>query len=65
MVDQANDIVGRMEQILQRMIELETYNELVDLVRKLIEDQEALTEETDRERKRRLLGPLLKPKSSQ
>ena len=58
----ANAIVSRLESVLQEMVELETYNELIDLVRKLISDQEELSKETDKERKRRLLGPLLKRK---
>ena len=61
-VIQANAIVSRLESVLQEMVELETYNELIDLVRKLISDQEELSKETDKERKRRLLGPLLKRK---
>ena len=61
-VSRANSIVSRLESVLQEMVELETYNELVDLVRKLITDQQELAEETDKERKRRLLGPLLKRK---
>ena len=61
-VAQANMIVSRLESVLQEMVELETYNELIDLVRKLISDQEELSKETDKERKRRLLGPLLKRK---
>ena len=61
-VSQANAIVSKLESVLQEMVELETYNELVDLVRKLISDQEELSKETDKERKRRLLGPLLKRK---
>ncbi|MBB77340.1 MAG: hypothetical protein CMJ75_22775 [Planctomycetaceae bacterium] len=61
-VVQANAIVSRLESVLQEMVELETYNELIDLVRKLINDQAELSKETDKERKRRLLGPLLKRK---
>ena len=61
-VAQANMIVSRLESVLQEMVELETYNELIDLVRKLISDQDDLSKETDKERKRRLLGPLLKRK---
>ena len=61
-VSRANSIVSRLESVLQEMVELATYNELVDLVRKLITDQQELAEETDKERKRRLLGPLLKRK---
>lgn len=61
-VAQANMIVSRLESVLQEMVELETYNELIDLVRKLISDQDDLSKETNKERKRRLLGPLLKRK---
>jgi hypothetical protein len=35
------------------MIELETFNEVVDSLRKLIEQQEAIQQETERQRKQR------------
>jgi hypothetical protein len=40
-----------MERVLQKMEELESYNELVDLVRSIIKDQEQLLEKTKQERK--------------
>jgi len=52
---QAEDTLLEMERILQQMLDLETYNELVELLRTLIEEEEKLTEETKRQRKKQLL----------
>jgi hypothetical protein len=54
-VEQANIVVAELERILQDMLDIETYNELVDIVRSIIKDQEKLAEET---RKARLKGLL-------
>ena len=37
------------------MLDLESYNEILDIVRELIEDQEKLLDETKEERKKRVL----------
>lgn len=58
-VDQANEIIFALEQVLQNMLELETYNELLQLVRSILEDQEAIQEKTQKERKERDRGALL------
>ena len=47
-----------MQLVLDRMLELETYNELIDLVRALISEQEALNEKTKKEQKKRALDLL-------
>jgi hypothetical protein len=47
-----------MKRVLDRMLELESYNELVDLLRGIVTEQEALREETlrlQREKLRELL----------
>lgn len=43
----------QMRAVLDKMIELETFNEVVDSLRKLIEQQEAIRRETDQQRKQR------------
>jgi hypothetical protein len=45
-VDEANTLLLELDAVLQRMLDLETYNELVELVRSLIEEQEQVTSET-------------------
>ena len=47
-----------MESVLAMMLEVEDYNELVDMVRSLIRDQEAIIDQTKQQRKKQLLGPL-------
>ena len=46
--------VEAMRAVLDRMLELESYNELVELLRTLIDDQKQLNEQTEAERKARL-----------
>jgi len=58
-VEQANEIIFELEQVLQNMLELETYNELLQLVRSIMEDQEAIREKTQKEQKERDRGALL------
>lgn len=57
-VDQANRILEAMEEILKQMRDLETFNELLDIVRQLIDDQQRLIERTEAERKQGLLRDL-------
>ena len=55
----ANELIFALEQVLQSMLELETYNELLDLVRSIIKEQKSIQGKTAEERKRRaraLLG---------
>jgi hypothetical protein len=51
-----------MQEVLEKMLQLETYNELVDLVRSLIRDQEQLSELTRQLRRRSTLEDLKAPK---
>jgi hypothetical protein len=56
---EAADLVDAMQAILNRMLELESYNELVEQLRGIVADHEALREETlriQREKLRELLG---------
>ena len=55
---QAVDILQQMDEVLQKMLELETYNELIDLVRSLIQEQAEIQEKTRKERKKQLLDLL-------
>ena len=52
---QATAILLNMDSVLQNMLELEGYNELLDLVRSLIADQERLIDRTKKEQKRQVL----------
>lgn len=44
-----------LDAVLQKMLELEDFNEILDIVRGLIDDQEALLKETEAERKKRVM----------
>ena len=57
-LDQADVIILELESVLEKMLELETYNELVDLIRSMIKDQEELTERTKDQRKKSALDLL-------
>ncbi len=57
-VAQANKILTDLDRVLQRLLKFETYKELLDIVRSLIDDQEKLIEESkveQRQAARRLL----------
>jgi hypothetical protein len=55
---QANDLLAELEKILQHMLDLETFNELLDIVRQLLKDQDKLIEGTSNERQKGLLEDL-------
>jgi hypothetical protein len=57
-VSQANDILAELDAILQQMLDLETFNELLDIVRQLLKDQEGLIDDTQSEREKGLLRDL-------
>ncbi len=60
-VTQANDVLAEMEKILQQMLDLETFNELLDIVRQLMDDQGRLigdTQKTHNELQKNLLRDL-------
>ena len=51
-------VLTQLEEVLARMQDLETYNELLEIVRDLLKDQEKLIERTQQERKRQTLEEL-------
>ena len=51
----AEDVLLQLTAVLDKMLDLESYNEILDMVRELIGDQEDLLEETKAERKKRVL----------
>ncbi len=57
-LEQTNVTIAKLEAVLQQMLDLETYNELLDIVRDLIKDQETLTDKTKQERKRQAIEDL-------
>ena len=57
-IDQANIVLAQLEAVLAKMQDLETYNELLEIVRDLLKDQEKLIERTQQERKRQTLEDL-------
>lgn len=59
-IDQANQTLVKLEEVLAKMQDLETYNELLEIVRDLLKDQEKLIERTQQERKRQTLEELKK-----
>lgn len=52
---QVEQILLELEKVLEKMLQLESYNELVAIVRSMIEDQKKIIESTRKERKRRAL----------
>ncbi|WP_417735068.1 polyketide synthase [Rosistilla oblonga] len=59
-VDAAEEVLLRLTAILDSMLDLESYNEILDIVRDLIDRQNRLIDETKDEQKRRVLD-LFKP----
>ena len=57
---QATDTIAELDAVLQKMLDLETFNELLDIVRDLLGDQEKLIDRTKAERKRQALEELNK-----
>jgi hypothetical protein len=57
-VDQVHGILRELSAVLDRMLDLESFNELLDIVRGLIEDQERLADETKKEQKKAILDLL-------
>ena len=54
-VETAEDVLLRLTAVLDKMLDLESYNEILDMVRELIDDQNKLLEDTKTERKKRVL----------
>jgi hypothetical protein len=57
-LDQSTQTIAELDAVLQKMLDLETYNELLDIVSDLIGDQEKLLDRTKQERKRQALEDL-------
>ena len=53
-IQTADQVLLELSAVLEKMLDLESYNELLDLVRGLIQDQEKLKEDTQAERKKRV-----------
>ena len=54
-VSECEDLILELTAILDKMLDLESYNEILDLVRGLIDDQTELMEDTKSERKKKVL----------
>lgn len=59
-IDQANEILLELDKVLQKLIKFETYNELIDIVRSLIAEQERLIDATKTQQKNEAKRDLLK-----
>lgn len=55
-IAQADDVLLKLDGVLQKMLDLETFNELIELVRALIDEQDELTDETKTVRKNQVFG---------
>ena len=55
-IAQADEILVAMRQVLDKMLELETYNEVVALLRGIITDQEEINRRTKERQKEKLKG---------
>ncbi len=53
-VAQAELVSEEMKQVLDRMLELESYNELVELLREIVDEQKQLEEQTKKQRREKL-----------
>jgi len=51
-------VLEAMKQVLDRMLELESYNELVELLRGIVREQEQLNDQTKQQRRQQLRGLL-------
>lgn len=54
-VETSEEVLLQLTAVLEKMLDLESYNEILDMVRELIDDQQKLMEETQEERKKRIL----------
>ena len=48
-------LIAKLNDILQNMLDIETYNELLDIVRGLIKEQDELIKKTKDQKKKQLL----------
>ena len=54
-VESAENVLLQLTAVLDKMLDLESYNEILDLVRELLSDQQELKDDTIDERKKRVL----------
>ena len=54
-VQTAEQVLLQLTAVLEKMLDLESFNEILDMVRELIEDQKELLDDTSDERKKRVL----------
>jgi hypothetical protein len=54
----ADQVLVEMQQVLDRMLELESYNEVVALLRGIVHDQQELNEKTKQRQSEKLKGLL-------
>ena len=54
-IDSADRVVAALDAVLEKMLDLETFNEVLDLVRGLIDDQQQLLDDTKTQRKQKVL----------
>jgi hypothetical protein len=54
-VQTTEQVILQLTAILDKMLDLESYNEILDMVRELIDNQDNLIDETKKEQKRRVL----------
>lgn len=54
-IETADEVLLRLTEVLEKMLDLESYNEILDIFRELIDDQEKLLEDTKSERKKGVL----------
>jgi hypothetical protein len=57
-IAQTNEVLVALQQVLESMLDIESYNELIEIVRSMIEDQQRLKDETSRLRAREALDLL-------
>lgn len=57
-LEQANLTIEKLEGVLEKMQDFETYNELIEIVRSLLQEQQDLIDRTQQERKRQALQDL-------
>ena len=53
-----DDVLLKLLEIKENMLDIESFNEIIDLVRGLIEDQDKLLEKTKKEKRQKLLDLL-------
>ncbi|MEM7477039.1 MAG: hypothetical protein AAF483_18805 [Planctomycetota bacterium] len=51
-------VLAKLAQIQENMLDIESFNEIIDLVRSLLEDQERLLNDTEKEQRQRILDLL-------